>query len=1280
MSKQTVQSSDNKDNINLNNSINKNEIKFLDNKTDKKFTNDIDKLNESLYKINNFLKLTKDIDEMKRDSLVKNDIQRKLSLKSQWLNTSHGSTTSLNSLPNFDRKSSASESSENMSAARRGKENIDVDDVNALSGSIQSLDTCAAAANIAANRRANFLNHKAASIQNLNVATERRKRFLENKDELNFIHSLDITDQEIDALRRQPDFGGPKFWFKNSSERLSDSMKKIELQSFSDTMKCMEAQNTGPKVSLSGSQRDLSKYFPKKADPIQAKNVNLNQKELKDVDLTKYFAPSPVQERKSLPSPGQSPSLPRKGLTDEPKKPPIGIAKQVILREAFTKAGGATSDESVKKKSNESIGHKEAKSEAKIVNKIDSKPKEDFNIFDQQMDGAVTLRKHNKPKIVEPERKSQKTNGRYGLLLDADNDEERSASREYSQLFGSDKTPAEDIDELFDKVAAKLVPELPKSIDDKKRKSGNLDATADQTKKKIKSKVPKAIVIKKPPKQIVAPKTASIWSKVVIDEDKRDAFILSKLSSNLIDEIKLLEQQLEIAPDEPKEKKEKKPPARKSKLLPKGTVSAAKQASDENQFNEKCKTAAVNGTPVEKRRTTETVKPPIEHRKSAGSLYGSDLDNAFDDIFKTVEIQPPPRKKSAKAKKLAEEKARLANATNENINQTEPNDAARKNSITYDVPLSNPPGSRKNSASSVTIKPPIAEQPKKNIHDLKIGIPDNIQIDHKVVVAKPPRSRKNSTAESPTPKADDSKSPSDRGTTTKNSKTQGTYRNGAEPSAWNLNGAYEPKTPDRKYPIEFSDEGVDTVDKKDVPNSVFNFERTSLCEKSLPNNDFKETRPTTPLSPALTPTESKKIPPPKPIRRNKSGSSIDRPSGEREEDKQRKISLNEKQVQSRTAEPLSKSFNKSSDDTKLDSNIEYRNNGRDSTQYYKTPEKGIRNSQLRKHKNDYDELDNTDGFDRRGVNLSEWSKRREARDPYKTKPEEIVPDDRILTGYIPHDNLRHRQNNLSYIVNESRPNNDLTGLLNSLATTPNNNSPNGKDPTYSRSPIDHRYDSNITTNGSNNSSSHSHLDYKYPTRGIYDNIPADEDITKSYEQIPSATCDSVYNQSSSSRRPISNEFDYDNLSDQNSDKPLKWSYRPIDSTERLLERSKIIHNRKQDFMNDQISGNNPYLQRMFKRDSNEFSPPTTPTALTSHKYDYNPRNYEEPITDYKSTITHANSKLTKAPSTFSLTKRRGSNNSISSTKRSVLNLFRGSPEKTKERNKDKDKDAGCSVS
>lgn len=520
--------------------VNRNEIKRIDNNTEKGFSTEFDKLNESLYKINNFLKLSKDIEDMKKESLVKNDIQRKLSLKSQWLNSNHGSTASLNSLPPTNLKPNCSGHGSTQSLNKGEPKNE----------------------NDLSKKRKNFANFKSQSVQNVNVENDKpvRRRLGKRStgtsfDELNFIDKLKLSDEDISRLSQERDFQD-----KNENEGLSKvDVLKGRLRSQSESLGS----------SVNSSQRDLSKYFPKKEIKARPTNVNKGQKDLKDVDLSKYFLPSPVQELKSLPSPGQSPKLPRKPLNLKPKEE---NNTTTLLRTAIdnlqkfkkSESEDASHDpsefqsarDSLQKieksksvdQSDESLAFRNARDN---LQKFEPK-KEDFTLHDQQLDGDVSLKRpprFNKFNVEQANKSEAPYSGYESIPLSNEKDE-------CEKLFDCMKSPVDDIDELFDKVAADVIPNLPK------RKVIEKVPLKNQPPKIIrKFAEKKPIEIKKIEiKSNFAP--ASKWCRKdsFNESNKREADILSKLSSNLLNEIKLLEQHLQLNEEqhEKKEKEEKK--------------------------------------------------------------------------------------------------------------------------------------------------------------------------------------------------------------------------------------------------------------------------------------------------------------------------------------------------------------------------------------------------------------------------------------------------------------------------------------------------------------------------------------------------------------------------------------------------------------------------------------------------------------------------------------------------------------------------------------------------
>lgn len=460
---------------------NRNEIKRIDNNSNKGFSSDFDKLNESLYKINNFLKLSKDIDVMKKETLVKNDIQRKLSLKSQWLNSNHGSTGSLNSLPPLKNSSgTASTQSLNKNAADEIKK-----------------------------KRKFFSNFKSQSVHNLNVANDKPRRLRKHTnhnsfDELNFVDKLRLSDEEISQLSQEPEFRVLEAKLKKFGG--SSNSLKIE------TPKRPRSESVESN-SKSGSQRDLSKYFPKIETKPKPQNVNKSQKELKDVDLSKYFLPTPVQELKSIPSPSQSPNLSRKSINQKPNDDSNSNSSN-LLRTAM-----------------DNLQKMSKKPPIDGANQSSLPKKQFFTLHDQQLDGDVTLQI---PVITTLNiQKAQKA----AIITDDDCD----------AFFNSLKSSTENLDAIFNQVAADALPSTT-SGKQKQTKEPFPNGTVPRSVPNAPKPKPKAIEPK--PKPMPKPKVLDVpiatdRHKYTLDQ-KSETDILGKLSGNLLNEIKLLEQHLEL--------------------------------------------------------------------------------------------------------------------------------------------------------------------------------------------------------------------------------------------------------------------------------------------------------------------------------------------------------------------------------------------------------------------------------------------------------------------------------------------------------------------------------------------------------------------------------------------------------------------------------------------------------------------------------------------------------------------------------------------------------------
>lgn len=348
-----------------------------------------------MYNLNSFLRLSKDIDDIKKKNLVKNDIQRKLSLKSQWLSTKYGSTGNLNN--NNSKKNKTK-----VNCKNNGDRN------KIYSSSAECLK-------------------KSDGLPN----GEHRKKAWECKW---------ASTQCLVPINH-------------------NSQKSIKLKNTIDRVKDLHAKYVEPKASADSAKRDLSRFFPPKNETVCSSKVLENPKELKDINLSKYFLPSPVQELKSIPSPVQSSQLTRK-----------------IISEAHHQPGSTV---------------------------------------------PVELRTPKKNSNTVPEKRLSYENNEIACNSSL-------TVGEYVQLVEGLNTPTDDIDEMFDEVAAALF-DVP--VQSEKLRCHRIE---DKMENSPMSKSSTASFVNSLP--------ASKWKAAMSSDDA----ILSKLSGNLLKEIDKLEKHLQI--------------------------------------------------------------------------------------------------------------------------------------------------------------------------------------------------------------------------------------------------------------------------------------------------------------------------------------------------------------------------------------------------------------------------------------------------------------------------------------------------------------------------------------------------------------------------------------------------------------------------------------------------------------------------------------------------------------------------------------------------------------
>lgn len=477
------------------------------------------------------MKLTKDIDELKKENSVRQDIQRKLSLKEQWLKNNTAPP-----VPPFVAQLSAANSLRSINSdvdeALPTVSSMTDDIAKSQQNSLTDVERRPSAPKFTSpSSNFHLVKSNSAIEEELfgSKSEETKEPLVDVADELDFLDSLELSDREIKALCTPAPYISQidirRAQEKQQKEALAKKLRNIEAKSFSQTKSHIAAQMSGPKVSTTVT-RDVSQYFPKKEETAAATNITKNQKELKNVDLAKYFAPSPVQSRKvfGFNSPTKQSDAAKKPTSKQNSfdlsdvqldgamdmRKPKALKREIESTQPKTKASTKTSV--VKKK--------------KIVETKKLPEEMDETIFDSL--------------VVEP-----------SLI-------ERSASKQFNCLFDDEKLDVTEIDQIFAEVAREVgIPSyVPlETITEKKKTAPKKLASQELMVHHIDEEQMQKYFAT--PMQAPEPKEANLtynkpapkWTKKQVLDDDLETFYLSQLSTSLIDQIKELEAQ--IAATEP---------------------------------------------------------------------------------------------------------------------------------------------------------------------------------------------------------------------------------------------------------------------------------------------------------------------------------------------------------------------------------------------------------------------------------------------------------------------------------------------------------------------------------------------------------------------------------------------------------------------------------------------------------------------------------------------------------------------------------------------------------
>lgn len=238
---------------------------------------------------------------------------------------------------------------------------------------------------------------------------------------------------------------------------------------------------------------NLSKYFPQ-SSPIPGKKPTgspngqsatssaaasplMPRKNVNEIDLANYFPGTPVLSRKasvstppSSPLTETAPSFERRfSISSIPPPPPPPIAKKNVL-----------ALQSVKKRqpSNENVDTNVQVKKETTSSKAQNKTSKDFNMFDQLLDGAIDLKQieekcedlDNFDALIDETRLERSPSKEYAEIFNADSGKSKSGSKEISpdnQLAVSKKTEIEEVVQEVKKVkkTKKKSPKKPDFLD-----------------------------------------------------------------------------------------------------------------------------------------------------------------------------------------------------------------------------------------------------------------------------------------------------------------------------------------------------------------------------------------------------------------------------------------------------------------------------------------------------------------------------------------------------------------------------------------------------------------------------------------------------------------------------------------------------------------------------------------------------------------------------------------------------------------------------------------------
>lgn len=385
------------------------------------FSAEIEAITEKLHYLNNVVKMNKDLDVLAKENLIRNDVLKKLTLKEKWLNNNNVVDAGI-----IDFNASAS----NLTDQSKNIDKNTTISNNRYAPKSKFNDNLTKVKNTKFDLNENILN--------IDDKTKQLKTKISIYPSLNQEAKIETKNNETP---------------KQSISTNNIKFKEIDINNISSTMKSIKPQLDEPTINAPTSNTfDISKYFPNQKEKKDCTSkVNKNQKNLKDIDLTKYFPNSSAPSRRSSTVITVADKLKFAQNNDNNSKlfqdnnnNNLSLQKHQL--------DGAVDDFIIKKNRSKVVSplltdtKNGKKKKIRIVKKKVYKDKNLCNSIEQNGRNKMNKKSHMKKEEAFDMFLDEI------LLLNHNDEHNRSPSFEYKRLFQEERSPSDDISDKFDYI------------------------------------------------------------------------------------------------------------------------------------------------------------------------------------------------------------------------------------------------------------------------------------------------------------------------------------------------------------------------------------------------------------------------------------------------------------------------------------------------------------------------------------------------------------------------------------------------------------------------------------------------------------------------------------------------------------------------------------------------------------------------------------------------------------------------------------------------------------